>query len=72
MTPSEAIEEAKCQRCDGEGWVCESHPDKPWREGHDFRGCVCDAGVPCKDCNPSDQYNAPRMPPGFTDWKDVN
>lgn len=23
---------ANCKVCDGTGWVCENHPDKPWAE----------------------------------------
>ena len=36
-----------CPVCNGVGWVCENHPDKPWDAD---LGCVCGAGVPCK-CN---------------------
>lgn len=39
-----------CRRCDGAGWVCESHPFKPWSPA----GCMCDAGVPCR-CNEDPQ-----------------
>ena len=67
---AQALDE--CERCQGEAWVCESHPEMPWREGQDLKGCICDAGIPCPDCNPCDQHNPPRMPPGFKDWKDVN
>jgi hypothetical protein len=36
----------ECQRCDGKGWVCEAHEDRPWP------GCECRAaGAPCPDCN---------------------
>lgn len=35
-----------CPVCDGEGAVCENHPDMPWRETD---GCVCGAGAPCPE-----------------------
>jgi hypothetical protein len=46
-----------CTRCDGTGWVCENHMDKPWADGyrypgsHDKPGCDCGAGAPCPSCN---------------------
>ncbi|MDX2349179.1 MAG: hypothetical protein QNK32_02195 [Porticoccus sp.] len=36
-----------CANCDGEGWVCEDHPEVPWRDGD---GCCGGAGSPCS-CN---------------------
>jgi hypothetical protein len=27
-----------CPRCDGCGWVCENHPDRPWQGQH---ACEC-------------------------------
>lgn len=38
---------ADCSICHGERWVCEAHPDKPWRDG---KGCGGEPGVPCT-CN---------------------
>lgn len=68
------VAEQRCPTCDGENWVCESHQNKPWRQKSDVQdGCYCDAGVPCPDCNISlGRDDPPRMPPGFTDMKDVN
>ena len=37
-----------CANCDGEGWVCENHPEVPWSYGD---GCCGGAGAPCA-CNP--------------------
>jgi hypothetical protein len=37
----------KCANCDGDQWVCEAHPDVPWRGGE---GCCGGAGMPCT-CN---------------------
>ena len=37
-----------CGNCDGEGWVCENHPDMPWTS----EGCECGAGMPCNVCRP--------------------
>lgn len=42
-------DETVCANCDGEQWVCENHPEVPWRQGD---GCSCGgAGMPCV-CNP--------------------
>jgi len=51
----------RCARCDGTGWVCETHISRPW-EGPNACGCGA-AGVPCGRCNNSDE--TPRMPEGF-------
>ena len=47
---SEAIDKSniRCANCDGEGWVCEDHPEVPWMDGD---GCCGGAGQPCS-CNP--------------------
>lgn len=58
-----------CETCKGEGWVCEGHPNKPWRETDG--GCQCGAGMPCKECNPCDYDSPPRDPPGFKVILDV-
>ncbi|SHH20212.1 hypothetical protein SAMN05443248_4046 [Bradyrhizobium erythrophlei] len=51
----------KCSLCEDCGWVCESHPDKPWEGEH---ACTCGAaGAPCPRCNAGD--DDPRMPKGF-------
>jgi hypothetical protein len=40
----------KCTRCDGTGWVCETHLLRPWK------GCGCGAAkLPCGRCNPGDE-----------------
>src|SRR5712691_6019239 len=42
-----------CLLCDNTGWVCEEHPDRPWR-GTSQRADACDCvrvGMPC-ECNP--------------------
>ena len=46
-----------CANCDGEGWVCENHPEVPWLDGD---GCCGGAGAPCS-CNPDGEF-----PPGTT------
>ena len=38
----------ECKICNGEGWVCEDHPQKAWDYGD---GCCSGAGMPC-ECNP--------------------
>lgn len=40
-----------CRRCNGEGWVCESHPTKAWNGGDPE--CCEGAGMPCV-CNQTD------------------
>ena len=49
-----------CTMCDGTGWVCENHPDRPWR-GTSERADACDrgAGMPCELCNPSGGIDEP-------------
>jgi hypothetical protein len=44
-----------CGRCGDTGWVCENHPDRPWR-GFSNRtdACDCGAGAPCALCNSND------------------
>jgi hypothetical protein len=47
-----------CKRCQDVGWVCESHPDRPWGESKP-NGRICGAGEPCPDCNPSESEGDP-------------
>jgi len=52
-----------CWRCDGTLWVCENHPEPPWKGEH---ACGCGAaGMLCPICNPSDEQSPPKMPSGF-------
>jgi hypothetical protein len=44
------------------GWVCETHPGRPWEGDH---ACGCGAGAPCPWCNLPDKDGAPRLPDGF-------
>ncbi len=37
-----------CANCNGEGWVCENHPEIPWNGG--YQTCCGGAGMPCA-CN---------------------
>lgn len=41
-----------CLVCDNTGWVCEDHPDRPWRGNSErTEACDCDPpGTPC-ECN---------------------
>lgn len=43
-----------CKNCDGTGWVCENHENKPWT-GYSTRkdACDCGAGMPCPVCVPA-------------------
>jgi len=41
----------KCHTCNGEGWVCENHPNEKWNYGEP--DCCDGAGMPCK-CNTSE------------------
>jgi hypothetical protein len=53
-----------CRRCKDVGWVCESHPDRPWDETLP-NGCECNAGMPCPVCNVANDNEPPHVPPGF-------
>ena len=48
--------EGFCKNCDGQGWVCENHADRPW-DGVSNRedACGCGAGAPC-ECNPKGEH----------------
>ena len=49
-----------CSVCDNTGWVCEEHPDRPWR-GTSQRADACDCvrvGMPC-ECNPCGGIDEP-------------
>lgn len=46
-----------CERCNGELWVCEDHPDRACGQGD---GCCGAPAMPCV-CNPIAQ-----LPPGST------
>jgi hypothetical protein len=49
-----------CEDC---GWVCETHPGRPWEGDH---ACDCGgAGAPCPWCNLPDKDGTPRLPDGF-------
>jgi hypothetical protein len=58
-----AAEGMKCTLCQDIGWVCETHPGKPWNGPN---ACPCGAaGAPCPWCNQYDEETPPRMPEGF-------
>jgi hypothetical protein len=41
-----------CKCCDGTGWVCENHQDRPWGDMSQRKdACNCGAGAPCPICN---------------------
>ncbi len=55
---SEAFDEdIKCPSCDGEGLVCEDHPEVPWKDGDN---CCGGAGSPCSKCHPVMEHIAQR------------
>ena len=54
----------KCATCHDVGWVCESHPDRPWARTMP-RGCECGAGMPCPTCNQPETDHPPRSPAGM-------
>jgi hypothetical protein len=57
-----------CTRCDNCHWVCEAHPYRPWEGPH---ACGCDAaGMPCPECNASDELTSPVLPRGFVEDDD--
>ena len=40
-----------CKSCQGSGWVCEAHPDRP-SAVTTANGCACGAPAENCDCNP--------------------
>jgi hypothetical protein len=64
---------APCQRCSGEGWVCEDHPNIAWKGG---TGCPCGAAGAGCGCEPLVAPTAPRCEcgsdavgsPGHSTW----
>ena len=46
----------KCQTCEGTGFVCENHRDRPWGglSEHRADACLCGCGWPCPNCNHGD------------------
>lgn len=58
-----------CTQCNGECWVCIEHPNANWETCPD---CPIKEGIPCPACNPCDEYNPPRMSPGFETIIDVD
>src|SRR5262249_33759713 len=58
----DALFQMTCFQCEDCGWVCESHPERPWEGSH---ACGCGgAGMPCPICNPSDEGADPAELPG--------
>ena len=57
-----------CPRCNGCGWVCENHPERPWSGK---QACKCGgAGMPCYV--QSERWESPpRLPTGFEDDDDA-
>jgi hypothetical protein len=50
-----------CPRCEDIGWVCEDHPERPWKDR-----APAAAAVPARPaCNVPEQGAAQRMPEGF-------
>jgi hypothetical protein len=45
-------------QCEGCGWVCEGHQEKPWEGQH-----ACPAAL--STCNATNDGDAPRLPGGF-------
>jgi hypothetical protein len=45
--------ETPCNNCDDKGWVCEVHPDRPFKGVSDRAdACECGPGMPCPICHP--------------------
>jgi hypothetical protein len=63
MTIESAAYLLKCSPCEGVGWVCALHRDRPW-DGPKACGCGV-TGVPCPICNAVSGDELPRMPRGF-------
>jgi len=54
---------AKCSLCEGDGWICVLHRERPW-SGPGACGCG-GAGVPSPRCNAAEGDDLPKMPKGF-------
>ncbi len=54
VSAASGFDPSRCANCEGIGWVCENHPDRPW-EGLSApgEGCDCGAGAPCPVCQPA-------------------
>ena len=54
----------ECSNCDRTGWVCETHPNRPFKMfSKRADACECGgAGVPCQVCNTG---CSPYLPPEF-------
>jgi hypothetical protein len=50
-----------CTVCDGTGWVCEAHPDRPF-DGFSTRADACDCGAPGEPCQVCNDMNPPVLP----------
>jgi hypothetical protein len=54
------VTDRHCPVCDDRGWVCETHPDRPWRIVSDrWDACDCGTGAPCTSCNRYDENGRP-------------
>jgi hypothetical protein len=63
MRPMGFDAKMNCSLCEDCGWVCETHPGRPWEGNH---ACNCGgAGAPCPWCNLPDKDGTPRLPDGF-------
>ena len=41
-----------CMACEDSGWVCKSHPARPWEGSDTPSACTCGGGgMPCEWCN---------------------
>ena len=51
----------ECSNCDRTGWVCETHPDRPFKMfSKRADACECrGAGVPCPVCNTGEPTYVP-------------
>jgi hypothetical protein len=55
----------KCLVWEGCGWVCESHPERPWEGEH---ACTCGgAGMPCPKLQPCGRADGTEAARGFQD-----
>jgi hypothetical protein len=58
----------RCETCDGTGWVCEDHPDRPWGElSRRADACDCGDATACS-CNVGTTGDAELLRAGYCIW----
>ena len=63
---TDTVENLPCPNCGDSRWVCENHPDRPWKGFSALaNACECGDGMPCPMCNDPPAGQGPAMPTDF-------